>query len=322
MDSQRLQKETPSKRMEGLFGRESTGIGTEDGGSAVKLSRTPQSLSKRIYLDTFLTPSAHRKIPQHETPSNSQRTSRQLFATDETPEFLKRNSQRALFPVTDGGDETKISWSPIALRMPSKPAGVGLSALVKGLRGMQDEALDDELDVLREIEAEELYAGNFGQSNAAAVNSKPQLLVGDSQAETEMPLDPDRVGDEEDEGSEDEGLQERDSKLKVWKKKGQKRTTKRVKMKPSVAAWQPEPAWQYVAEESPERDEGKVDDTQIDAGEVGKEDLENSKVKNSIKERVKLARKTPATAHVNFRALKIKNKQSKGKRGAKFGRRR
>ena len=298
-------------------------IGTEDGGSAVKLSRTPQSLSKRMYLDTFLTPSARRKTPQYQTPSsNSQRTSRQLFATDETPEFLKRNSQRALFPMTDSSDETRISWSPIALRMPSKPAGIGLSSLVKGLRGMQDEVLDEELDVLREIEAEELCAGNFSQSNAAAVNRKHQILVRESQAEIEMPLGPDRVGDKGDEGSEDEGLQERDSKLKVWKKKGQKRTTKGVNMKPSVAAWKPEPAWQDTAEVSPERDEGKVDDTQIDAGEVGGEDLENSKVENSIKQRIKSARKIPTTAHANFRALKIKNKQSKGKRGAKFGRRR
>lgn len=33
-----------------------------------------------------------------------------------------------------------------------KPAGRGLSALVKGLRDMEDEKLDEELEMLREME--------------------------------------------------------------------------------------------------------------------------------------------------------------------------
>ena len=220
------------------------------------------------------------------------------------------------------------------MRKLPRPAGKGLSALVKGLRDMEDEKLDEELEMLRELE------GHFGPSSKI---SQPKVLVDDSQR-PDMPLGPD--GEVESEGEEDiekEG-QRRDGKpLKIWKKKGQKRTTRRVLMKPNVAKWKPEPAWKGEAESEEEDEQAVVEQTQI-ATQRPNEDYEDElasekdaneaqggkkkKMKKKEKEDknkqgfVAKVKKISATAHANFRALKIKNKQSKGKRGARFGRRR
>ena len=311
-------------------------------GSVGKHSHTPQSSSKRMYLDSFLTPST-RRVNEQRTPCSSRGGVSKLRFEDETPEFLRRDSQRCAFPSygPDGdqrGGDT-VSWSPIKVRMPAKPAGRGLSALVKGLRGMQDEALDEDLDIMNELEAER--TGDAGDSQTF---KRPTLLVKDSQME--MPLGPDGEGDvsSDDEESKLAGRGRDGKPLKVWKKKGQKRTTKRVNMKPNAGKWKPEPAWEG-AEGS--EDDAAVAETQVgDAitpagldveghGADGQDDepegpqgkVESQQAKTVGPEIAPVAaskkkKKVSATAHANFRALKIKNKQSKGKRGGKFGRRR
>lgn len=262
----------------------------------------------------------------------------------ETPEFLRRDSQRAAFPSYPpvgsqaGGDA--VSWSPVKVRMPVKPAGRGLSALVKGLRGMQDEALDEDLDIMNELEAEQ--AGGDGHTQTL---KQPKLLVRDSQME--MPLGPDGEGDlsNDEEESKTEGRGRDGKPLKVWKKKGQKRSTRRVNMKPTAGKWKPEPAWEGGKESE---DDLAVQETQVgdaiipvgsdaegdgadgqDHGWDGMEDgVEGRNIAAVDPEAAPAAppkakkKKVSATAHANFRALKIKNKQSKGKRGGKFGRRR
>ena len=340
---------TPSKLAEGVAIGQATGNRVEDSGSVQRPSRTPNSSSKRMYLDSFLTPSARRNVSRQQTPSSKSKgkTSRKLFAADETPEFLKRNSQRAGFSAIDSINDNEISWSPIAIRMPSKPAGKGLSALVRNLRGMQDEALDEDLEMLREMETEESRSDNINIGKTKIVKQRPQLLVRDSQAEVDMPLGPDGASRDEVESSDEKILQRRDGKLKVWKKKGQKRSTMRANMKPSVAAWKPEPAWQDSLELSRGSHESPVESTQIDEGGAGRADIEKdrhgggnhegserrrerqefqtvvrSDTKSSVEQMTKQTKKTNPTAHPNFRALKIKNRQSKGKRGGRFGRKR
>ena len=217
------------------------------------------------------------------------------------------------------------------MRKPPRPAGKGLSALVKGLRDMEDEKLDEELEMLREIE---------GQCGPSSKISQPKVLVNDSQA-PDMPLGPDRGLESEDEEDVEKEALGRDGKpLKVWKKKGQKRTTRRVLMKPNIAKWKPEPAWKGEAESEEEKEQAVVKETQIttqgpnddyqdelntegDANEAddGKKTTKK-KAEGDKQGFVAKVRKISATAHANFRALKIKNKQSKGKRGARFGRRR
>ena len=217
------------------------------------------------------------------------------------------------------------------MRKLPRPAGKGLSALVKGLRDLEDEKLDEELEMLKEIE------GEFGPSSKV---SQPKVLVDDSQR-PDMPLGPDgEVESEDEEDTEKEGQGRNVKPLKIWKKKGQKRTTRRVLMKPNIATWKPEPAWKGEAESGEEDEQAVVEQTQtttqrpnIDyvdelAGEEDVNEAEGAKKKTKKKADgnkqgfVAKVRKISATAHANFRALKIKNKQSKGKRGARFGRRR
>lgn len=224
------------------------------------------------------------------------------------------------------------------MRLPRKPIGRGLSALVKGLRAMEEETLDEELDLLREMEEEEMgvVAGQGktvgGGGNRGLV---PKVLVEDSQ-QVEMPLGPDGEGD--DSSEEDGEAKGRGGRpAKVWKKKGQKRSTRKVVMRPSVAKWKPEKEWACGVEA--EAEEGKVvretqtsnvkgggvDEEEVGEAASGYEDIEdgakNGGKAGGEKKKKKAPKKISATAHANFRALKIKNKQSKGKRGGKFGRR-
>ena len=309
---------TPSKRP--LDGH----VGLEPGSG---IHKSPLGASTHFQLNTFLTPSANR-ILNSKTPSRNS-VSKLLF--EETPAFLRRDSQRAFPGKENDGLEDDISWSPVAMRKPPRPAGKGLSALVKGLRDMEDEKLDEELEMLREME------GQFGPSSNI---SHPKVLVDDSQR-PDMPLGPDGgLESEDEEDVEKEGQGRNGKPLKIWKKKGQKRTTRRVLMKPNVAKWKPEPAWKGEAESEEEDKQAVVEQTQITTqrpNEDYEDELDNGEDANEAeggKKKTKKkvdgnkpgfvakVRKISATAHANFRALKIKNKQSKGKRGARFGRRR
>ncbi|MCJ1411713.1 DNA replication regulator sld2 [Ptychographa xylographoides] len=301
---------------------------------------SPQSMSKRLSLSKapLGTPIARRTTLC--TPT-SFRTGVPRLTSDDTPEFLRRSAP--LFPTSTaanthtleeqnaGGD--KPSWSPVAVRLPRKPIGRSLSALVMGLRAMEEEKMDEELELLREMEGDDL-----GPSNATA--KQPRTLIKDSQVEVEMPLGAD--GEGESSGEEEVARGMNGKPLRVWKKKGQKRSTRRVNMKPVVGKWKPEKEW---ACDEKEEDRKAEEDTQVQDGVM----REDARLENDTSEKLtecngngdkgptkgletgekyakgdtaKPTKKISATAHANFRALKIKNKQSKGKRGGKFGRRR
>ena len=281
-----------------------------------------------------------RRINEQKTPESHGKVSKLKF--DVTPEFLRRDHQRAL--ITVPSMEDGVSCSPIAARMPVKPAGRGLSALVKGLRNMEDEKLDEEMDMLREMEADE-----NGLNNSSLSKRRPTLFIQDSQLE--MPLGPDGEGEETSDGADVKRHEkgQNGKPLRLWKKKGQKRSTRQVKMKPNIEKWKPEPEWKKVEDSEDELapmdtqieegisvhqlksdnekdysdDEGSLNKSYSESGdkellpeEMRPQPAENQKVKT------KPPRKIAATANPNFRALKIKNKQSKGKRGGRFGRRR
>ena len=122
--------------------------------------------------------------------------------------------------------------------MPQKLIGKGLSALVQGLRDIEDERMDDELDVLRELESEQMG------------NSRTKALVGDSQVFGESEQVPEGV--DEASGIDDQNTQQ---PRKQWKKKGQKRTTRRVNMKPVRAKPKPEPKWKANVDDIQEEPE-------------------------------------------------------------------
>ncbi|MCJ1310028.1 DNA replication regulator sld2 [Agyrium rufum] len=350
--------------------------------SPLRPSRTPQSSTKRAYLSQFLamsTPSRNRTLGiDHQTPSSSsRRTGVSKLKFDDTPQYLRRivprvfsgqmeirkNNSSELDQLLEGDmvrSTSSIQWSPIAVRLPAKPIGKGLSALVKGLRDAEDERLDGDLELLRGLEAgDDIPARTTSPSiNKSAKAQRPKLLVQDSQMEA--PLGPDRnLTEDLDELEEDENPANV-FRRKAWKKKGQKRSTKRVIMRPVTEKWKPEKDWNGpIIEESDKEDSESLAPRKLSArplapkieesddepnadeskGKPGEQGTEGHGVKkNSALEKAKLkklevvdvstdvakkGKKKGAVQQANFRALKIKNKNSKGNKfggGRRFGR--
>ncbi|KAL8973335.1 MAG: hypothetical protein Q9183_000028 [Haloplaca sp. 2 TL-2023] len=344
---------TPSRSAPKIGGEEQPGSIA----SPRKRSKSPLSASKRTYLASFLTPSARRFADADGTPESCHPVSTLRF--DNTPAFLRRDSQ--VLPRSQGDklpnyddENDSLPWSPVAMRvMRPKSIGKGLSALVKGLRDMEEAKLDEEMDTLRELEGE---GGITARSQAPRL---PKVCAQDSQV-PDMPLGPDGQVESE---SEDEDVSKRQGTVrngrppKVWKKRGQKRTTRRVTMKPSSAKWKPEPRWKGGKDNDSENEVLAVEETQFIDGDdsprpdVDEKDLQtddeymseskrdrgaqpksksatNNKHQGKSKE---VSSKPPngrknkgpnSLAHTNFRALKIRNKQSKGKGRGRFGPRR
>lgn len=332
--------------------------------------------SRHAPVSSLLTPTARRTIA---TPSKSiTRSGRAVEppSLDETPAFLRRHSQYGCTLPNSASredgidyDDQAIPWTPVKSRLKPKMAGKGLSALVRGLREMEEEKLDEELDILRELE-------DGGNARPARRSPKlPKLFdIPDSQI-PDMPLGADgaNLSGEEDGYMEPEkpGRGRAGKEGKSWKKKGQKRTTRQVTMRPVRGAWKPEPRWKAASEseedaekEGGEEEEGNIStiaETQITQNAVlpqdpALEDLDTevgsdidfepatmkrreagarrkgtgkskgkSKDEGEKEEEVKgkTKRKINSTAHANFRALKIRNKNSKGQSGGgrRFGRR-
>ncbi|KAL9603680.1 MAG: hypothetical protein Q9219_000999 [cf. Caloplaca sp. 3 TL-2023] len=319
-------------------------------------NRSPPSSSKRTYLASFLTPSACRIGDVGGTPEGISSMPKLRF--DDTPAFLRRDSQRfsqnhnTAEPI-NGDDEDASSWSPIAVRiMRPKPVGRGLSALVKGLRELEEARLDDDLEMLREVE------GKATTAIGTQPGFTPRVCVADSQV-PEMPLGPDGQAEcdaEELEESEAEGKDRHGKRLKVWKKKGQKRTTRQIAIKPNTSKWKPELEWKGGKEAESEEDTVGIEETQLvtipdtakayntteaiqtdeeyisedvsDCGEahvlkpakVIKQKGQSGGAQHKLPKEKK-PKKISATAHANFRALKIRNKNSKAKGRGRFGRR-
>ena len=173
--------------------------------------RTPASSGKKWYLaNLFATPTTLRYAamvedeeerrpavniqPAAASPGNKGAAAGQ----GETPSFLRRSNAGRSF---NAFDTSTAGLSPIAARKPPQFPGKGLSALVQGLRDMEEEKLDDDMDVLRELEAEQDAVGNQDMDG---------VEVADSQNQTGH------------------------AGRRPYKKKGQKRTTRRVHMKPVV----------------------------------------------------------------------------------------
>ncbi|KAI1758720.1 DNA replication/checkpoint protein [Hypoxylon sp. FL1150] len=298
---------------------------------AAKLGRTPLSSSKRLL---FMTPSKRARdgSGRAETPSSV----RKLQLT--TPSFLRR---APLATVDENGDYI----SPAPLRLPRKPLGRGLSSVVASLRKLEEEALDDDLDALHEMENE----GNVTNTTKMVkpvqpTKPKDDILEPDSQAQQLLGgFDDEALYD----SPEEEQLGRDGQPLRVYKKKGQKRTTRRVNMRPTRSKRPQQPA--EVQREGDAEDD-VVPETQADAtkateelpldvgsgsdfdplddeDEEPKEKSRTEKVKKPEKKegRVrKAARKVNELAHTNFKRLKLRNSGAKGSGGGnpRFRRRR
>lgn len=312
---------TPSKK---------TGQTTMD--AIAKLGRTPTSTSKRGTL--FMTPS---KRNHHSGTAETPSTVRKLQLT--TPSFLRR---APLASVDENGEFPR-------LRLPRKPLGRGLSNMVAGLRKLEEEALDDDLEALHEMEDDADPSSNTTKTAEPTNPTKPKedILEPDSQAQQ-------LLGGFDDEGLYDspteEGLGRDGQPLRVYKKKGQKRTTRRVNMRPTRSKRPQQP----TEEQSEDDAEDVVLETQVDATKANDEPLldmgsdsgsdfdlleeeddepkEKEKKKSSAAKKKqpekkegtikKAARKVNELAHANFKRLKLRNNGAKGSAGGNRFRRR
>lgn len=162
-----------------------------------------------------------------------------LPALDATPAYLKRSCSfkdrlLSVSASTTGTTEFQKMNLPSPSSIPTGPPTLRwyksgpkpLSEIVRGLRQMEDEQHDDDLDALREMEGTQVNA-----------------LVGDSQAaETGAGIENGNMKPGAEAGEENK------VPLKVWRKKGQKRTTRRANMRP--VKMKPKKENQWVAEDS------------------------------------------------------------------------
>ncbi|KAL0939494.1 DNA replication regulator sld2 [Colletotrichum truncatum] len=284
--------------------------------SDAKLGRTPMSTSKRQMLDSFMTPLKNKEgnVLDARTPTT---VSKLQFST---PSFLKRHTQP---PPTEIND-----FAAPPLRLPRKPMVRGLSAIVASLRKVEEEQLDDDLEALREAE---------GAEAQPKASSKPteDLLAADSQIH--LPLG--GFDDEAMYDSPDEEQLDRDGKpLRIFKKKGQKRTTKRSNMKPTQVK-RPLATVENAVQDNDDNEtvpetqaNGMADDLPDELADMESDsdfDDTSSKASGAKKtEKVgtvkKAVRKVNELAHANFRRLKLKNNGAKGGPGynSRFRRRR
>ncbi|MCJ1362263.1 DNA replication regulator sld2 [Acarospora aff. strigata] len=336
-----------------------------------KQSRTPTSTGKRFLLDTytFATPTAARRRtldPFTGEPPTS--ISKLQFST---PAFLRRDSRPLRPSLAENGDENDdddvaAMTSPVAVRMPpskAKPFVRGLSSMLAGLRRMEDERLDEEMDILRDVEMG--AEADVGGARRDSRGSGGGVLVRDSQVQGQglgygqdedtagtalsMPLGVDR-GSSDDDNDDDTSDHNSETQSrsrsrtypdrknqKLYKKKGQKRTTRRVTMKPSRAKPKPEPAWPepsspttdkkvYDMHHPPDDDVPPPESQERSAAAATGTGTAAGETKTGKKKKKKMV---AATAHANFTRLKLRGKGAKprpsgagGGRGGRFGRRR
>ncbi|KAK5995536.1 DNA replication regulator SLD2 [Cladobotryum mycophilum] len=292
----------------------------DDDGIAA-LGRTPTSKRQRGNL--FATPLKKKDGRDAGTPTSVSKL------TFETPAFLKRHS----LPTVDENSSFDV---PAPLRLPRKPFARGLSEIVASLRRVEEEQADEDLEALREAEGGD-FGGEPELGKPIPPKPKPKepeaILESDSQA---MQL----LGGFDDEGMYDSPVEEDGNPLRVFKKKGQKRTTRRSNMKPTRhkrPAVSTENGNGIENEEDEEEEAvttaqtggaGGSDDEFVDENDDG----DDAKSKKSTKKKPstaagvvkKAARKVNELAHANFQRLKLRNHGAKGGPGhnSRFRRRR
>ncbi|KAK7732256.1 hypothetical protein SLS53_008545 [Cytospora paraplurivora] len=210
-------------------------------GSSSSSSSRPQQQPQRTPRkeDTLLVTPSHQRHDGNrvaKTPSSSRSSvSRLQF---QTPSFLRRIPM----PKINEGDEFV---SPQPIRLPRKPMVRGLSSILADLRRTEEEHLDDELEALREMENEGTSTKpveNLSKTKPAPAQANKQtgepptldtILAEDTQKQNMNLLggfDDEALYDSQDDTN--EGVDQHGNPLKVYKKKGQKRTTRKANMRP------------------------------------------------------------------------------------------
>jgi len=319
--------------------RKSGGLDT-----ASKHSRTPASTRNHSMLDNFTTPSKNRLQVNSQGGNTPSSVSKLHFAT---PSFLRRDRHRPL-PVVDENN-SNLELSPQMVRQPRKPLVRGLSSILAGLRKMEEDAADEDLEALHEMEEMENEMAGGGKPVSQPVakqapqtlvsTSKDNILVKDSQQELLGGFDDEAMFDSEPEEMKNPPLGRDGQPLKVYKKKGQKRTTRRVNMKPTRSKPQsiPTARLQEDSEDELGQDSEAVPETQFveapefddarnyesgsqseytasEGGTRYRRPDQSKKAKRITRDgKIRTAtRKVTAIASQNFKRLKLKNSGAKG----------
>lgn len=198
-----------------------------------RLSRTPASSTKQFYLaNLFATPTTMRyaAMVEAEDEKAEHQNAAQQTATAASPEPNPSETPSFLRRSNFGRLPPpkhcdSAGLSPIASRKPVQFAGRGLSHIVQGLRAMEEERNEDEWDMLREIEAEQ---------EAAEMNAPEKYYAVEQRG-------------------------------KPYKKKGQKRTTRRVIMRPVAPRPKSKPEASAPIDDSDD-ELAAVPETQLAAG--------------------------------------------------------
>ncbi|CAD6503096.1 BgTH12-02765 [Blumeria graminis f. sp. triticale] len=186
---------------------------------------------------TVLTPSRKHQVPDsYVTPSKTRSQNNLGVGTPvsvskyhpSTPSFLRRD-HRLLQPVLEI-DEESLSLPPRITAAVKKPQIKSLSSILADLRNVQEAYLDEDLEALRDMEAEE-----YGYSQPLARPKQKPADLGELTKYAEGPKitlneDSATIGSNGGSGS---GQEKSSQAVKIFKKKGQKRTTRKVKMKPT-----------------------------------------------------------------------------------------
>ncbi|CAA9957197.1 Drc1-Sld2 domain containing protein [Pyrenophora teres f. maculata] len=314
--------QTPSRRIQDAASETSLE-------SRARGERTPLSAGKRFLLNQFVTPKK-RRLDEQGTPSSALGLA--------TPAFLRRDNVLSAIDEENEATPRPAPWKRRGLVR-------SLSTMIQAMKKDENDKLDEEADIMREMEMEEQ-----GISRPRKKAKTPQLLVEDSQAP--MPLGPDRGFESEDNSEEEPELGADGKPRKAWKKKGLKRQTRRVIMRPNITKPRPAPA---PKDQDKSEEEGSgVPETQlpVDAAEEFGSDFDDesdyaSDASHTPKPRKvtakkpqqradkpadqpakegllkTAARKIKATANANYRRLNIKGKAATGGKSGKgkFGRR-
>ncbi|KAL2106962.1 hypothetical protein VUR80DRAFT_5907 [Thermomyces stellatus] len=320
-------QKTPSKRPAADAVMETPSKVKQEDVEDLKLGRTPSSASKRRYLDTLVTPL--KPTDGNAQPRTPVSVSKLQFGT---PSFLRRRPLAAV-------EEMPEYQSPEKLRRTSrKPFARGLSAIVANLRKVEESAFDDDEEAMREMEAGEAPEESIVRPPASPTAARaPEPPVPDSQVVPETQPGMKMLGGFDDEAAYDSPVEEatdRGQPMKEFKKKGQKRTTRMVKMKPTIVKRPLEEVPAGVSDE-----DEVIPETQVDATAAGgSSDLEDGDYEGTATKEVdkrkregegdekegkvrKAARKVNELAHANFRRLKLRGKGAKGGGGGRFRRR-
>lgn len=210
-----LSAESPSKRRI-IFGeiepnvfqtptkRDTEAASEASSASRIRGERTPLSVTKRNLFNQFITPKK-RRLDEEGTPTSALRGLA-------TPAFLRRDNALERIEETNETTPRPAPW---------KRRGMvrSLSAMIQNMRKDEDDRLDEEADIMRELEMEEEGVKAPPKPRASHVQ------VTDSQIE--MPLGPDRGFESEEEPDEEE-VGPDGKPRRVWKKKGLKRQTRRT----------------------------------------------------------------------------------------------